>query len=192
MSGLFDKFSSLFVLFDFCGRISPLMNMKNDTLLIQPEQLSLESAKVEKIINISKLGRLHPYLGKPEGQINVAFQVKAKPYDGRLLLSLQLNGQLTILCQRCNEAYEWPLAMEASLLIEDGKSQSIQIDKEYEVVTTDDRGELDMLSIITDEIVLGLPFAHDGECQNTHYRKYVYNAAKAHTQEGQSSNLGEL
>lgn len=168
------------------------MNREIDGLLIHPTKLCHEQARVEKSINIKDLDRLHAYIGSTEGEIQLAFEIKAIPYDGRLVLSLQLNGSLNILCQRCNETYDWPLSISTNIMIEDGIAQSIQIDKDYEAVITDERGELDMLSVITDEMVLGLPFAHEGECQNTHYRKYVYNAAKAHSNKSQSGNLGEF
>lgn len=133
----------------------------------------------ELVIDIKVLGRLSSYLASDEGEISLSFTVREGTFGEGLFLHMRLKGSLMIRCNRCLEGYHYPLETETVLLIEDPKKVQSEMTESLESVSLDERGELDLLSIVTDEMVLGLPFAHKEACQNTEYQKYVYNAAIA-------------
>ncbi|MDR2032067.1 MAG: YceD family protein [Azoarcus sp.] len=80
--------------------------------------------------------------------------------EGRPRLYLEASGRLTLRCQRCLGRLAWELTVAAALLpVRAGQAlpeDELEND-EVDVVEVDGDGEVDVLSLIEDEILLALP-----------------------------------
>ncbi|MDR2261626.1 MAG: YceD family protein [Azoarcus sp.] len=108
---------------------------------------------------VALFGRLADQLANDEGAVRwrLAGRVDA---EGKPRLDLEVSGRLVLRCQRCLAGLVWDLAVEAALWpvragrdlpgdeLEDDEVDAIEID-----------GEVDVLSLIEDEIILALPIA---------------------------------
>ncbi len=75
-------------------------------------------------------------------------------------LELEVSGTLSLRCQRCLEALQWPVAIRSVLhpvpVGEPIADEELE-DDEVDAVEVD--GELDLLALIEDEILLALPIS---------------------------------
>jgi len=80
--------------------------------------------------------------------------------DDKPMLKLTLRGRLRLQCQRCLGEMDWDLAVDSALMpVRAG--QALPADElendEFDAIEVD--GELDVLSLVEDEIILALPIA---------------------------------
>lgn len=114
--------------------------------------------------------RLCPYLVSDEGQINVCFSFRRAEggmSDG-IILSLELEADLTLECRRCLSPfhYHWHSATELLLETESQGREEMVEDEPYERVLMAHDGSVNLLDVINDEFLLGLPTGHQGQCPN--------------------------
>ena len=87
---------------------------------------------------------------------------------GRPILKLAIHGMLHLQCQRCLGALEHPLrVLNTLLLVTAGESAAGDLDEE-DAEWVEASGNLDVATVVEDEIVLSLPYAprHEaGSCR---------------------------
>jgi uncharacterized protein len=85
---------------------------------------------------------------------------------GRPTLSVAIEGNLPVICQRCLQPFALPVAQQTELLLARTQAELETLDAgEAEVVLA--AAPLDALTLIEDEILLSLPFAPthaEGQC----------------------------
>jgi uncharacterized protein len=86
--------------------------------------------------------------------------------EGRPALALTLQGVLPLTCQRCLEAFAWPLRQETRMLVARNDAELAALDE-----TTDDEvilgsKQIGAYVLVEDELVLSIPFApvHPDAC----------------------------
>lgn len=91
--------------------------------------------------------------------------------QGHAWLDLQASGVVTVVCQRCLEPFDFELQVSNSLGLLDNAAQLEAMDAletegrgpEQEFIVAD--GQLDVLVLIEDELILALPYApHHESC----------------------------
>jgi len=86
--------------------------------------------------------------------------------SGRPTLSVGIEGSLPLVCQRCLQPFDFPVAQQTELLLAREEAELEALDAgEAEVVLA--AAPLDVLTLIEDEILLSLPFAPshaEGQC----------------------------
>jgi uncharacterized protein len=115
-------------------------------------------------IAVSALSRLADMLAKTDGSL--AYIVHGYHKDGRDMLEVSLQGACTLRCQRCLSELEYPVNLVSRLwLLAADRLDEAEDDDEMDAIEAEPR--LDVLALIEEELLLGLPFAPrhpEGEC----------------------------
>jgi uncharacterized protein len=131
---------------------------------------SLEFARTGQALRgslpLPGLTRLRDNLADTLG--TVAFEVTGGlDLRGRPILTVVIHGMLHLQCQRCLEALDHPLrVLNTLLLVGAGEAQAALDEEETEWIEAS--RELDLATVIEDEILLNLPYAprhEEGTCQ---------------------------
>ncbi|MDR2093279.1 MAG: YceD family protein [Azoarcus sp.] len=122
-------------------------------------RFAAEGGVLEGETPVASFGRLADWLADDVGAVRwrLAGRVDA---EGGLRLDLNVTGRLVLLCQRCLEGMAWPLALDAALQPVRAGQVSPGDDPEndeFDVIEVD--GDVDVLSLVEDEIILALPIA---------------------------------
>jgi uncharacterized protein len=115
-------------------------------------------------ISVDKLPRLADVLANQGGVLS--YKLSGSQEDDRYILSLEVHGVCQLRCQRCLDAFSYPVNMAArlQLLPQDRLDEVNEVD---DVDAVEASRQLDVLALIEDEVLLGLPFAprhEEGEC----------------------------
>ncbi len=85
---------------------------------------------------------------------------------GRPMLSVSVEGKLPLVCQRCLQPFDAPIAQHSELLLARNDAELERLDaEEAEVLLA--AAPLDAMTLVEDEILLWLPFAPrhpEGQC----------------------------
>jgi uncharacterized protein len=116
-------------------------------------------------IAVSALSRLSDMLAKSDGSLT--YIVRGYHEEGRDMLEVDLHGACTLRCQRCLGELEYPVNLVSRLwlLPADRLDEAEEDDDEMDAIEAEPR--LDVLALIEEELLLGLPFAPmhtEGEC----------------------------
>lgn len=122
-----------------------------------------ETASLQGELPVAELTRLHDLLVDATGSVHYRAEGRLGPRNRPQLL-LQLNGVLSVRCQRCLESIAYPLEVRSVLEFVENEEDLTQ--EEMEDDSKDflpAQKELDVVALIEDEIILDLPSAprHD-------------------------------
>jgi len=95
-----------------------------------------------------------------EGGAPVAWRISGSTDAvGRPALTIELEGELPLECQRCLGVYRWPLRHTTQVLVarDDAEMARLDNDSELEVVLA--TGPLDPAELVEDELVLAIHFS---------------------------------
>jgi uncharacterized protein len=133
---------------------------------------SLEFARTGQTLQgslaVAELKRLKESLADDQGRID--FAVKgARDARRRPVLTLEIDGNLHLQCQRCLGLLDYPLQLlNTLLLVSAGEIAGGDLDEE-DAEWIEASGELDVALLIEDEIILSLPYAPrhaEGTCRH--------------------------
>lgn len=143
-----------------------------------PEQVvidGLEFARSGKHLSghfeIGSLERLGDSLYSAEGAVDYSIQGRQNP-KGRPMLHLTVKGTLSLACQRCLGALEFPVDIRSDLLL-------LRDESEYADIVDDEDDSVDAIvatvgmnvaALVEDEIILALPYAPrhaEGQCRTS-------------------------
>jgi uncharacterized protein len=68
-----------------------------------------------------------------------------------------LNTEVTLICQRCNEAFNCPLHVTFCFSPVQGQDNGETLPEAYEPVEVNDHGDVNLLQLFEDELLLALP-----------------------------------
>lgn len=117
-------------------------------------------------IAVSALERLQDYLVRNCGELKYTV---AGALDGntRPILRIAIQGSITLRCQRCLGELRHILDLRAALLLTKNEEELSRFDDNESVDSVLAVSDMDILSLIEDEIILGLPISprhREGEC----------------------------
>ena len=137
-----------------------------------PEQVvinSLEFARngeaLQGSVTVAALGRLQDLLFSHDGVLDYALTGR-RGDNGKLYLACTVKGELQLRCQRCLEALAHPVSIDSELeLIEDEAAPLGLVDEDdlNDAIQADPK--MDVLALVEDEVLLGLPMASMHEPQ---------------------------
>jgi uncharacterized protein len=124
---------------------------------------SLEFARAEQELRgslpVKSLARLQDSLVDAAGSIDFVIKGSADA-KRRPILGLEISGSLHLQCQRCLGLLDYPLRLFNTLrLVRQGENVGAEADDPEFVDFIDASSELDVATLIEDEILLSLPFA---------------------------------
>ena len=104
----------------------------------------------------SHLTRLQDLVVALQGEVcaRLAF---SKDQQGQVVLEMRLETQVEITCQRCQQPLTQLVKSETTLVPVYNDVAAKNVGSGYEAIIVDDQGELDILNIIEDELILCLP-----------------------------------
>ena len=116
-------------------------------------------------IAVSELSRLSDMLAKSDGSLT--YIVRGYREAGRDMLEVSLQGACILRCQRCLGEMEYPVnfVSRLRLLPADKLDEAEEDDDEMDAIEAEPR--LDVVALIEEELLLGLPFAPrhaEGDC----------------------------
>lgn len=139
-------------------------------LRVDPFRFAAEARSAAGKIAVAKLARLSDLLVADEGLIR--WQLAGFSAQSALAmqsgaggaseprLELEVSGTLSLRCQRCLEALQWPLAVRSVLHpVRAGEPIADEELEDDEVDAVEVDGELDVFALIEDEILLALPIS---------------------------------
>ena len=121
--------------------------------------LVLRGAAVVGAIDAATLPRAADRLAPEGGSADLSWRIFGTTDAlGRSALEIHLDGSVPLVCQRCLQAFAWPVAQRTLLLLaRDGRELVVlDDDDEHEVVLAD--APLEALTLVEDELLLTLPF----------------------------------
>jgi uncharacterized protein len=130
-----------------------------DPLLLADKNVSLEGR-----LPLSSLDRVNELLANDDGEVNLTLHFSK---EGKLAkIEGQLSVVLSVKCQRCLEAVEWPLSSEIKLGIVRTFEQASNLPEGFEPLLVSDEDKIPLKDIVEDEILLLLPDIpkHSDDC----------------------------
>jgi uncharacterized protein len=118
-------------------------------------------------VPVAELPRLLDVLDNPQGTLHFILK-GGVDNQGRPILDVSIEGSCQLRCQRCLQGLDYAVQHEARLLLCDQASLDELDDEEEEFEGILAEAHLDVLALLEDEILLGLPIAprHElGDCQ---------------------------
>jgi len=132
--------------------------------LIDGVDFAINGKELHGNVALDALPRLGELLANSRGSI--AFSLRGFKEGDRLMLKVELAGDCFLRCQRCLGELAYPVAMASSLRLAPAKQiEEVDIDDEVECIESSSR--IDVLLLVEDELLLGIPYAprhSKGEC----------------------------
>ncbi|MDJ0927331.1 MAG: YceD family protein [Gammaproteobacteria bacterium] len=127
-------------------------------------------------LNVADMPRLRALLASDssfELELRVEFSLD---HEKRPHLNMQISGAIVLVCQRCLEPLNWPVALSASLTVVDDEWVAAELAEPFDSVALVD-GVLSLPTAIEDELLAAVPLApmHDvaDECHAPAAAKWV-------------------
>lgn len=133
---------------------------------LSAHRLALRGQVVEGSVPIARLARLSGMLADAGGGINARLEFGRR--DGRDTLTLSIDGEAMLQCQRCLGSVRWPLhaVVSLELVASDAEAQRVAEPAEPYLVVDD---VLEPWQVVEDEAILALPViarhADEAQCE---------------------------
>ncbi len=117
-------------------------------------------------IAVSELLRLQDYLTDDPGSLQYGI-AGALDEEGKSVLRIEIHGSINLRCQRCLGTLVHVLGITASLLLAKDETELSRLDEDEAVDCILAGDDLDILTLIEDELILSLPSSPrhgEGEC----------------------------
>ncbi|KPC53268.1 YceD family protein [Amantichitinum ursilacus] len=127
--------------------------------VIDSAQFARENSELSGEIAVAQLPRLHDQLANTAGTITWRMHGGVDKLQ-RPWLSLRVDGELQLVCQRCLKPLDWPFASEAHLtqFADEAHMDDAEVqDEDLEGILIDPA--LDIEALVEEEVLLAVPFA---------------------------------
>ena len=107
------------------------------------------------VVSMERLPRLAQLQGSTEG---LEYHLRGgRASNGKPCLRLSVKGSVKLLCQRCLEPVQFPIAVDAELQLAENLREISEADDEIDRVLAS--RNMDVASLVEDEVILELPMA---------------------------------
>jgi uncharacterized protein len=122
--------------------------------------VAAQRAVIAGHVDAATLPRVADALAEEGGDADIAYRITGgADAAGRPALEVSLSGAVPLTCQRCLQAFQWPVMQTTLLLLARDQRELARIDDEdheHEAVLAD--APLDTMALVEDELLLTLPF----------------------------------
>lgn len=130
-------------------------------------KLAARASSVSGSLDARRLANVADSLAPGDDPVPIAWTVEGRrSAEGRPAISIDIEGDVPLVCQRCLARMAWPVSQGTEVLLAHDEDELATLDAETdgEVILAD--RPLDAATLVEDELVLTLPFAprHEGEC----------------------------
>jgi len=121
--------------------------------------------EIKHTFQVSELERLSSWLADDKGALTICCQFKIIP-ENSVLMTIEINGQLNVLCKRCMSAFAFNWSSTSDIQLDEEGDNIVEgnFDELYESVTLAHNGTFNLIDVVIDEVILGLPETHQEEC----------------------------
>jgi DUF177 domain-containing protein len=123
--------------------------------------VAARSAVIEGHVDAATLPRVADMLPPEKSGADLAYRIAGTADAiGRPALEVSITGSVPLTCQRCLQAFVWPVNQRTLLLLARDERELARLDEEdheHEVVLA--AAPLDSVELVEDELLLTLPFA---------------------------------
>ena len=123
-----------------------------------PVKLVDDGATYEVVIPVRQFARFSELLESPSGEVQIQVSF-ARDGNGRVVATGRYKLTCELLCQRCLQVYEQPLAADFSLTFVADESAAKALPDDYDPVILDEHGSIHSIDMLEDELILRLPVA---------------------------------
>ena len=128
----------------------------SDAHLIDPFEFARLRAEGQWRLPVARFERLHEHLAADQGELNVGLRGDVSKH-GKPMLSLSVDGELNLVCQRCLEPLQHAVELRAQLVLaRQDTAVEEEIDPEAPDILVADAA-LDVADLAEQELVLSLP-----------------------------------
>ena len=125
---------------------------------VDPSKSAMKRSDYSGVIASKDMERLSDAVVSCDEWVNAEVQFE-KDAQGLTVFHGHLDTQVTLICQRCNGELDYPLHVDFcySPVQGQGDVDSETLPEAYEPVEVNDHGEVNLLQIFEDELILSLP-----------------------------------
>ncbi|SOD41229.1 YceD family protein [Nitrosovibrio sp. Nv4] len=127
-------------------------------LIIDPLDFARNAGAHHGKIALSELERLQDYLIGNDGELQYAVTGTLNR-DARPVLQIVVHGSINLQCQRCLGEFGHALDLQTDLLLAQNENELSRLDEDESVDCILAISDMDVLSLIEDEIILSLPIS---------------------------------
>ena len=123
---------------------------------VEPVKSALNRSDYEGVIATKDMARLMGSVVSSDEWVEVKVQFE-KDAQGLTVFHGTLDTAVVLLCQRCNEAFDCPLHVDFCFSPVQGQQDAEALPEAYDPVEVGDHGEVNLLQLLEDELILSLP-----------------------------------
>lgn len=121
-------------------------------------RLAREHGVVEGSVDAHRLSRVADVLA--DGPADVAWRIEGSAdAAGRPALAIEIAGSVPLICQRCLDDFDWPLAQRTEVLLAHDERELALLDADSSTEVVLAGAPVAALTLVEDELLLALPFA---------------------------------
>jgi uncharacterized protein len=137
---------------------------------INPAKSAQHELSYEGYVEQTEFTRLGKALKELVGQIEVTFHCKVD-HQGLVVVSGHVKTKALVVCQRCNDDLGLDLDLSFAYTPIKQGAESEDLPDHYEPVELDEDGEIDIHTLIEDELILNIPIVPMHDESSCHYQE---------------------
>ncbi|WP_018981470.1 23S rRNA accumulation protein YceD [Salinimonas chungwhensis] len=123
---------------------------------VDPVKSAVKRSDYQGVIASGDMERLLGAVVNCDEWVDAEVQFK-KDAQGLTVFHGHLSTQVTLICQRCNGEFNQPLNVDFCYSPVQGANEIDMLPEAYDPVEVDDHGNVDLLQLLEDELIIGLP-----------------------------------
>ncbi|RDV27429.1 23S rRNA accumulation protein YceD [Alteromonas aestuariivivens] len=123
---------------------------------VEPVKSAMKRSDYRGVMASKDMERLCGTVVRCDDWVDAEVQFE-KDAQGLTVFHGHLDTQVTLLCQRCNGEFDFPLHVTFCFSPVQGHQDSEELPAAYDPVEVNDQGEVDLLQLFEDELILSLP-----------------------------------
>ncbi|AWL12029.1 uncharacterized protein HMF8227_01555 [Saliniradius amylolyticus] len=123
---------------------------------LDPFKNAVKRSDYDGVLEVKDMSRLHEAAAAVEDDVSVNVRFD-KDAQGLAFFDGTLTTKVSLICQRCNESFVYPVSVSFCFCPIRSDSDLDELPERYEPVEVDDHGNVDLLKLFEDELILSLP-----------------------------------
>lgn len=152
----------------------------SDQLIIDTLDFASNAGLLKGSISPSGFERLRSYLANDTGKLAYSVGGIFDEHE-RPMLRISVNGSINLKCQYCLERLEYHIDLKTDLFLARNEDELLRYDENIFIDAIPASEELDLLALVEDEVILGLPIS-------PHHQDAAYQAEAVHKTHGDVSD----
>jgi len=142
-----------------------------------PRRLCVLGKAYEGRLPLAQMPRLAPLLTSTEGEAAFALAF-ATDNEKRAIVTVSVNAEIHVQCQRCLRSMAWPVESTATLAVVSGPDEAERLPQDLDPLLVEDE-RIALRTLVEDELILALPTAPLHSVDDCAVRLDDVNAAEA-------------